>query len=122
MADWTKTAFGQIIVSVLGLIVLWMVVMAAFHTSEITAHAVAPIEEFGKQMGGMWKYAPIVPGGGSVASVQKGMQTVGTSIESNMRDKSQEQANSFARRLGVLNKTTEELNKTINNLKSHTNE
>ena len=48
---------------ILGIVVLWMAVMVALKSNEITAEAVKPISDFGSSMGklamDMPKYVPI---------------------------------------------------------------
>lgn len=51
------------IIEILSIIVLWMAVMAALKSSDITKEAVAPISDFGSSIGkmamNMPKYMPI---------------------------------------------------------------
>lgn len=58
-----SSSIGKVIVQILAVVVLWMAVMVALKSSEITAEAVKPIADFGSSMGklamDMPKYMPI---------------------------------------------------------------
>ncbi len=57
--------FGSLFLNILVLIVLWVAVMAALKSNDITSSAVQPIADFGDQIGKLMKdlpkYAPIIP-------------------------------------------------------------
>lgn len=84
------TAIGKIVVSILAIVVLWMAVMVALKSSEITAEAVKPIAEFGGSMGklalDMPKYMPIPLGGGHKTSMA-GLQSMGSNISTAISQK-----------------------------------
>lgn len=52
------SAIGRVIIGILAVIVLWMSVMAALKSSDITKAAAEPVMNFGKEMG---KLAASVP-------------------------------------------------------------
>ncbi len=52
------SAIGRIIVGILAVVVLWMSVMAALNSSEITKTAVEPVMKFGTDMGKLMASAP----------------------------------------------------------------
>lgn len=58
---------GYLIINLLALAVLWMSVMAALRSNEVTKGAVDPIAKFGDSIGelmkSMPKYVPIIPAG-----------------------------------------------------------
>lgn len=60
---------------ILGIVVLWMAVMVALKSNEITAEAVKPISDFGSSMGklamDMPKYVPIPLGKGEDGKERK---------------------------------------------------
>lgn len=68
------TAIGKIVISFLSVAILWMAVMAALGSSEITGKAIEPIASFGNNMGklalDMPKYMPIPIGGGKHMSME----------------------------------------------------
>lgn len=79
------SAIGKIIVGILALVILWMSVIAALSSSEITKEVIAPVASFGKSMGqlamSMPKYAPIPIGGGKKMSME-GLSAFGSGIKS----------------------------------------
>lgn len=52
------SAIGQLMINVLGLIVLWIAVMAALKSNKITEEAVKPVAEFGESIGKLMKSIP----------------------------------------------------------------
>ena len=61
----SDSIFGTIIFDILWILILWTAVIWALKWSALTANLVWKFEDFGKQAGGMWKYAPLpgIPGG-----------------------------------------------------------
>ena len=78
---------GKIILNILALGILWMGVMGALSSSDITKSAVAPFEAFGKSIINLAKtapqYMPILPGGLSA----KGLESAGSSISQKITTK-----------------------------------
>jgi hypothetical protein len=97
------SAIGKIIVDVLGLVVLWLAVMAALNSSEITKQAVSPISEFGASMGKLIKslpqHTPIpLPGGHKMS--MKGLEQLGAGIVSGVQTKGMGEWNAVGQRIG----------------------
>lgn len=63
-----------LILQIFGITFLWLALMAALRSSEVTKAIVEPLHAFGGQVGGMLKtapqYIPIFPGGQSMKSIQ----------------------------------------------------
>lgn len=88
--DWALSMWSwmisNIIISVLALVILWMAVMAALSSDEITKRAIDPIAQF---WGSIWKlaleapkYIPLkIPGGGGKSITMAGMWTLWSNIE-----------------------------------------
>lgn len=97
------TAIGKIVISILAIVVLWMAVMVALKSSEITAEAVKPIAEFGGSMGklalDMPKYMPIPLGGGHKTSMA-GLQSIGSNIDSSIRGAAAQQGGAIGSKIG----------------------
>lgn len=92
------TAIGKIVVSFLSVAILWMAVMAALGSSEITGKAIEPIASFGNNMGklalDMPKYMPIPIGGGHKMSMA-GLSSASNTITQNFSNKSAEMGSEF---------------------------
>ncbi|MDQ1343927.1 MAG: hypothetical protein QG650_647 [Patescibacteria group bacterium] len=97
------SAIGKIIIGILALVVLWMSVMAALSSSEITKQAVEPISQFGSSMGklamDMPKYMPIPLGGGHKTSM-KGLETMGSNISTAISQKAVGDSSQLGQSLG----------------------
>ncbi len=102
-AGLAASAIGKIIVDVLALIVLWMAVMAALKSNEITKQAVDPIAQFGSSIGGLIKdlpkHVPIpLPGGHSVSA--KGLQNMGQQISQTISQRALGESTAIGQAIG----------------------
>lgn len=74
---------GRFMINILGLIVLWMAVMAALKSNKITEDAVKPVAEFGESIGKLMKslpkLIPIIPTPHGAMGLQ-GLGNVGSSF------------------------------------------
>lgn len=75
LINWFQNTLWQLLLQLLWLWILWMAVMAALHSSEITNSVTHPIAEFGKSIWDLIKkaptYAPILPGWVSAQWISK---------------------------------------------------
>ncbi len=69
-----KWSFGQLILQIFWLVILWMSVMAALRTSELTKEVISPIESFWNSIWNLAMkaptYAPIIPAPGGAMSLK----------------------------------------------------
>lgn len=79
-----QSNFWTLVMQIFGIMFLWMWVMAALKSSEITWEVVDPIAKFGSSIGDLMKkmptYAPIFPGGLSAQGLQQVWSAAGTSL------------------------------------------
>lgn len=89
--DWAKNLVWQFIMQLFGIAILWMVVMAALQSSEITKSIVEPIAQFWwsiwKTITSLPKYAPIFPGWMSASSMSTVWNQIAWSFESAQQKK-----------------------------------
>ncbi|MDD5769889.1 MAG: hypothetical protein PHE25_02885 [Candidatus Gracilibacteria bacterium] len=97
-----KGSVGATVLELLGLVVMWMAVMAALKQSEITKNVTEPIDQFGDQIGKLLAkaptYAPILPGGLSVA----GLPAAGTAATSYYQGNAQSKMTNFLKEKGLF--------------------
>lgn len=83
------SAIGQLMINVLGLIVLWIAVMAALKSNKITEEAVKPVAEFGESIGKLMKsipkMIPIIPTPHGPMGLQ-GLSRMGENFASEIRN------------------------------------
>ena len=83
-SNFTKSALGGIILNLFGIAVLWIAVMAALNSSEITKSIVEPIAWFGKSIGETVmkapQYMPLLPGPGGGWLSASALSKVGSSV------------------------------------------
>ncbi len=76
IVDAFQTSFWTLVMQIFGIVFLWMWVMAALHSSEITKEVTEPVSHFWEEVWKLLKksptYAPIFPGGLSA----QGLQTI----------------------------------------------
>ncbi|QFR39388.1 hypothetical protein A9Q91_04110 [Candidatus Gracilibacteria bacterium 28_42_T64] len=86
----SKGIFGEILMQLFGLAILWISVMAALKGSKITEAVVQPIADFGKQVGSLVakspQYAPVF-GGKSATELSTAASTVSSSVQGHYNTK-----------------------------------
>ncbi|MDD4151145.1 MAG: hypothetical protein PHR68_00865 [Candidatus Gracilibacteria bacterium] len=117
-------AVSQLVINLIALAILWMSVMAALKSSDITASVVQPIAAFGESIGKtamkLPQYAPIFPGGMSASGMRSASSTLSGQIDSHFAGKGTKVGQEFAKGLGIgdekINKLQDLQNKaSINN-------
>lgn len=97
--DWAKDLVWQFIMQLFGIAILWMVVMAALQSSEITKSIVEPIAQFWwsiwKTITSLPKYAPIFPGWMSAESMRQVWAMPWDILNRSVNDKSNEFRDKF---------------------------
>ena len=101
----------QLILELFWLAILWIAVMAALKSSEITGNVIAPIEQFWKSIGSLIakspQYAPIIPTPGGMMNtqwLQHWTNSIISDIQTKSRNKSAQNITSI---FWEWNKTTE---------------
>ena len=96
---WGLDIVWGLILRIMGIVFLWMSVMAALRSSEVTRAIIEPLHAFGGQVGGMLKTAPqmipIFPGGQSMKSLQTAWSTVSSSLQTIQNKKWNEFADKY---------------------------
>lgn len=91
LINWFQNTLWQLLLQLLWLWILWMAVMAALHSSEITNSVTHPIAEFGKSIWDLIKkaptYAPILPGWISAEWLKRMWTMPGNAIEKTIANK-----------------------------------
>lgn len=86
-----QSNFWTLVMQIFGIMFLWMWVMAALKSSDITWEVVDPIAKFGSSIGDLMKkmptYAPIFPGGLSAQAMQKVWTIPQNVLEKRVADK-----------------------------------
>ncbi|PZM81972.1 hypothetical protein DLH72_04705 [Candidatus Gracilibacteria bacterium] len=94
---------GALILKIFGVVILWGTVMAALKQSKITESIIAPIANFGEQVGKLGatlpQYVPILPGGQSL----KSLETAGNNLDSSLRGAFgvQDRSENFLKSIGL---------------------
>jgi len=89
LAQW-KGILGKFIMEIFGVVIMWMAVMAALKTDELTKEVYSPIVEFGSSVWKLTKSAPSylpIFGGQSAAWLQNARSSFQGTIHSNMTRK-----------------------------------
>jgi hypothetical protein len=113
MGNW----LWQMIIQLFWLAILWIAIMAALKSSDITGNIIKPIEEFwtsvGKLIQNSPQYAPIIPTPGGMMS-SNSLWTFGRDVQSKIHSKSTEKGSALSKSMFWTDRIVDAINDSRN--------